>query len=239
MSVLELEHVSVRCGDRGPGREVLRDVSLSIEERELVVVWGRRRSGRTTLMRVAAGVQAPDSGVVRFDGRDLKGIGDCSVPGGIAYCRKSFRPTEGRSVLDQLMRGPLTRGASASTARSLALRALTRTGAEDLSVCRPADLGSSEAMRVAIARSLTREPRLLVIDEPTIGVELGERDDILLLLRALADEDGLGILASTGEGPCLSGADRALSLSEGKLRGTVTPELATVLPLRPTASRWA
>jgi putative ABC transport system ATP-binding protein len=238
MSLLELEQVSLRCDGGAPGRDVLSDVTLSVERCELVVVWGRRRSGRSSLMRVAAGLQAPDCGVVRFDGRELEDV-DAGAPGGIAYCRKAFRPAEGRFVLDQLMRGPLTRGASPSVARSLALRALARTGAEGLGTIRPGELGGAEAMRVAIARALTRQPELLVIDEPTIGVELAERDDILLLLRSLADEDGIATLTTTGEGPGLSGADRALSLSGGKLRGTVTPELATVLPLRPSAARSA
>jgi ABC-type sugar transport system ATPase subunit len=70
-----------------------------------------------------------------------------------------------------------------------------------------------------------------VIDEPTKGVDLLERDNILGLLRSLADEN-IAVLMSSAEATALAGADRALSLSAGKLRGSASPELADVLPLR-------
>ena len=67
-------------------------------------------------------------------------------------------------------------------------------------------------MRVAIARALTSEPRLLVIDEPTIGVDLLARDGVLRLLRSIVD-GGIAVLTSTGEGTGFLGADRVLSLA--------------------------
>jgi ABC-type sugar transport system ATPase subunit len=85
---------------------------------------------------------------------------------------------------------------------------------------------------------LALRPRLLVIDEPVKGVELVERDAILALLRGLADE-GLGVLASAGETTALSGADRALALGGGELRGAAVPELAPVLSLRRGAAQRA
>jgi ABC-type sugar transport system ATPase subunit len=96
---------------------------------------------------------------------------------------------------------------------------------------RLAALDVGESVRVAIARTLALEPALLVIDEPIKGVDLLERDGILALLRSLADE-GIGVLASTGESTGLAGADRGLVISEGELRGAPPAELATVLPLR-------
>ena len=81
----------------------MRDVSLVSSAGELVAVWGRRRSGRSTLLRVAAGVEPPDAGVVRFAGRELTvAASDRGTPDRIGYCRKIFAPTEGELVLDQL-----------------------------------------------------------------------------------------------------------------------------------------
>jgi ABC-type Mn2+/Zn2+ transport system ATPase subunit len=97
------------------------------------------------------------------------------------------------------------------------------------------ELDGAEGVRVALAQALVLEPALLVIDEPTVGVDLLERDPILALLRALADE-GIAVLASTGEAAGCSGADRALSLSAGELHGSTEPELAPVVPLRRQAS---
>jgi ABC-type sugar transport system ATPase subunit len=82
------------------------------------------------------------------------------------------------------------------------------------------------------------KPRLLVIDEPTLGVELSERARILALLRSLADE-GSSVLMSVGETTSLAGADRALSLAGGELHGELQPPaLAPVIQLH-EASRTA
>jgi ABC-type sugar transport system ATPase subunit len=74
-----------------------------------------------------------------------------------------------------------------------------------------------------------------VVDDPIRGVDLLERDAILGLLRSLADE-GLAVLISATEATALAGADRALSLAAGELRGSTAPELASVVPLRRRAS---
>jgi len=93
------------------------------------------------------------------------------------------------------------------------------------------ELSSAEAVRVAIARTLILNPRLIVIDEPVKGVDLADRDGILALLRRLADE-GIAVLASTGDSTGLSEADHGLVLGGGGLRGAPAPELAPILPLR-------
>jgi ABC-type multidrug transport system ATPase subunit len=231
--LLELEHVSKRFG-RGLGeRSVLRDVSLSLKPGELVTIWGRRHSGKSTLLRTAAGVQPPDSGVVRFTGRDLAShrnvLGD-----GIGYCQGSLLPSDGRLVLDQLNVSQLARGVPPSLAGSRAGSALARCGAERCASLRPGELNGEEAVRVSIARALVLQPQLIVIDEPTLDVDVLARDGILLLLRSLADE-GIGVLASTAESTGLAGSDRALALRDGELHGDLTQGLADVLPLRSQA----
>ncbi|HWG07480.1 MAG TPA: ATP-binding cassette domain-containing protein [Solirubrobacteraceae bacterium] len=231
MSLLELEAVSKRYG--GPARErlVLSEVSLQLEAGELVVVWGLKGSGRSTLLRVAAGIEAPDCGTVRFEGRDLAEHGEELLGGGVGYCERTFRYAEGKGVLDQVTIGLLARGVAPREARARARRALARVDGEQTAAQRLAALDEAESVRVAIARTLALEPALLVIDEPIRGVDLLERDGILALLRSLADE-GIAVLASTRESTGLAGADRGLVISEGELRGAPPAELATVLPLR-------
>jgi ABC-type multidrug transport system ATPase subunit len=230
MSLLELEHVSKSYGRGLHEQAVLRDVSLEVEAGEMVAVWGRRRSGRSTLLRLAAGVESPDSGSVRLEGQDLSGRG-CQLLGGeIGYCRKTFPPNEGRAVLDHLVVGQLARGVTPATATERAWEALERTDVGSCAKVKPNELDCAETIRVAIARALSLRPKLLLIDEPTIGVDLLARDAILALLSSLAGE-GLAVLTSTGESSGLSGA-RALTLSDGELHGRPTRELAPVLPLR-------
>jgi putative ABC transport system ATP-binding protein len=233
MTLLALERVSRRYGRSSHERVVLRDVSFELDSGELVAVWGLRRSGRSTLLRVAAGIEAPDTGAVYFAGRKLDGGGE--LGSGIGYCQRAFRGAEGGIVLDELMVAPLAHGVRPSAARSQARTALERSGAEHCATRGLNELDGAEAMRVTIARALALQPSLLVIDEPTNGVDLIARDGILSLLRSLADE-GIAVLISAGEATGLSGADRALSLADGELRGSRLPELAPVVTLHRQAS---
>lgn len=230
MSLLALEHVGKRYGSGAQSRIALREVSFEIQPRELVAVWGRRRSGRSTLMRVAAGIERPDTGRVLFEGRDLYAPRTHGLDV-VCYCRTSFRPAEGQLVLDQLVLGQLSRGIAVAEARARAADALHAVGAKDLIASRCGDLDPAERVRVAIARALVREPRVLVIDEPTIGVDPLVRDGLLKLLRSLANE-GIAVLTSTGDAAGLEDADRALTLSDGELNGSVAPDTAAVIPLR-------
>lgn len=235
MTLLELDRVTRRARQGTRERVVLREVSLRLEQGELLAIWGARRSGRSTLLRVAAGIDPPDGGVVRFAGRPLHAHGSNALGSGIGYCQRALRSSEAREVLDELMLAQLARGVPRAGAREKARAALERAGAERCATHSVNELDSAETVRVAIARALTLSPSLLVIDEPTKGVDLLERDSILALLRSLAD-DGLAVMMSAGEATALSGADRALSLVDGELHGSVAPELAEVVPLRRQAT---
>jgi ABC-type Mn2+/Zn2+ transport system ATPase subunit len=235
MTLLALEGVGKRYLDGRAEHVVLDEVSLSLQAGELVAVWGMRRSGRSTLLRVAGGIEPPDTGVVRFAGHDLSARGGQALGHGIGYCRCAPRDREGRVVLEELMLGLLARGAGSSAARTRARAALARVGAGDCAGRGLGELDGAEAVRVSLARALALEPALLLIDEPVAGVDLLARDAVLALLRCLADE-GIAVLMTVGEATGLSGADRALRIGGGSLGGSVTPELAQVLPLRREAS---
>ena len=236
MSLLELRDVHKRYEDDNGARTVLRGVSLRVDAGELAVVWGLRRSGRSTLLRVAAGIEPPDAGTVHFDGRDLARDGERLLGEGIGYCQKTLRFADGHTALDHAMVGVLSRWIPPAKARARAYGALERAGVAHCARMAQRELSSAEAIRVGLARTLALKPRLIVIDEPVKGVELSERDPLLGLLRSLADE-GLTVLASTGESTGLSQADQGLVLGDGELRGAPPAELAAVLPLHSARGR--
>lgn len=232
MSLLELEHVSKSYRHGARRIDVLGDVSLELHEQEVIAIWGPAHCGRSTLLRIAAGIETPDRGLVRFRGR----AGALSCGGsahGIAYCRPRLRALESEIVLEELIAAQLALGVKRSQARALAWTSLERTGARGCEGRRPYELDRNEEVRVEIARALLQEPSLLVIDEPIKGVDALERDNVLELLRSLTN-DGISVLMSLDKGVGLFAAHRALSLGEGQLRGHVAPELAPVvaLPLR-------
>ncbi len=238
MSLLELRGVS-KSHTRGSRRiEVLREVSLEVDAGEFVAVWGLRRSGRSTLLAVAAGVDPPDAGTVLFAGRDLNARGATGLGHGVGYCHQLTRAPGRRRVIDNVRAGLLARGMSVPDTHAHAHKALERVGVERWAELVLGDLDAAEAVRVAIATALVLQPRLLVIDEPTKGVDLLERDKLILLLRSLADE-GIAVLVSDGDGSGLSDADRTLSLAAGELHGKTTPQVGSVLPLRATGRNTA
>lgn len=235
MSLLELRHV-VRIFRQGAHRTtVLRDICLQIDAGELVAIFGARRSGRSTLLRVAAGIEPVDEGTIHFQGVEISSRRAHTLGRGIAYCQRTMQTSEGRAVLEELMVGQLARGISGRLARRRAAEALERVDASRCAMSPLQDLDAGEAVRVSLARSLSLSPSLIVIDEPAKGVDLLERDEVLRLLRGIADE-GISVLMSAGEATALSGADRALSLADGELRGSTAPVLAEVLPLRRSAA---
>jgi len=231
MSILCLAHVSVLDRSRQE-RLLLSDVCLQLDAGEMVGIWGRRGSGRTTLLRIAAGLQSAQAGQVLFADRPLRG--PAPFNGGVAFCGPHFRAGDAWTVQREIVEVQLARGVSRGLARTRARWALERTGAAHCAERRLRTLPAAEATRARLALALTSEPRLVLVDDVIAGVDLAERDAILCLLRSLADE-GLAILTSTDEPAALAGCDRALTLSDGCLEGRLTPDLAEVLPLRRVA----
>lgn len=231
MTLLSMENVVKRY--RRGRREfiALRGVSLAIEAGELVVVLGTGKSGRSTLLRLAAGLERPDEGVVRLCGRDMA-VSTGAVGRQVAYCRFTFSPMEGERVIEHVAAGLLAQRMPSVPAARRAERALERAGVAHCAHMEPYELDGAECVRVGIARALAVEPKLLVIDDPTSGVGVLQADPLLRLLRSIAD-DGIAVLMCTDDATCISGADRALSLDDGKLRGETRPAVSgEVVPLR-------
>lgn len=235
MSLLALDGVSKHYGSaRMHLPPVLRSVSLVIEPGELVAVWGRRRSGRTTLLSVAAGIEPATEGAVHFDGIEVTRRSMLGVPGGVGFCAAALPPAMGETVVEQVAAPLLGAGARVDAAHRSAGAALQRVNAEEHATRGTAELSHSEATRVILARALTMNPKLLLIDQPLAGVPLAtERDEVLGLLFDLTRSDGIAVFMAVDESAELAGADRAMTIDGGELRGDVTGrEPADVVPLR-------
>jgi putative ABC transport system ATP-binding protein len=221
-----MEAVSKRYA-RGAGAI---DVSLDVAAGEVVGVCGRRRSGRSTLLRLAAGIERPDTGVVRFEGVDL-----WSGPAPrdrIAVWHSAFPPDHGRSVERQVAIAARRSHRSMRRVRDEALAALSRVGIGDRAGCTPRELDHAEIARAALARALVMRPRLLVLDEPASGLEALEAERLLELIVKIARADEIAVLLSAAEVAQLGGVDRHLSISHGVVRGTTIPAPAEVLRIR-------
>lgn len=229
MSLLVLQSVS-KCFSTGRReRLALHDVSLDLGAGEFVAVWGLRRSGRTTLLRVAAGLEAPDEGVVCFDGDDLARSRDEVLGSEIGYVTPTFAASHGATVVDHVALGLLATGLPLERARARAHDALGRVDAAGCADLDPRVLDAGELARVGLARALAARPRLLLLDDPTNGVDVLQRDPFLALVRSIADE-GVAVLMAVSDAVTI--ADRVLSIDDGRLHGELAPEPAQVVQLR-------
>lgn len=232
MSLLSLKDVTHRYRRGRVERVALRDVSLDLEAGELVGVRGVRRSGRTTLLRIAAGIELPEEGVVCFEGSDMATCRDRVLGRRIGFSHRSFSIVEAGLVVEHVASSLLAQRTAPRIARRRAEAMLERVGAADCAGREPYELDGAEIVRVAIARALITDPAMLVTDEPTSGIGLLQRDPILALLRSIANE-GTAVLMCTGDASDLSGFDRAMSIDVGELKGVERLPDASVVPLRP------
>lgn len=222
VSTLTMEAVSKRFA-RGVGAV---DVSLDLDAGEVVGVWGRRRSGRSTLLRLAAGIERPDAGVVRFEGVDVWSRE--ANRDRIAVWHTVFPPDHGRSVERQVAVAGRRGRRPAREVRSDSLRALARVGLAAIAGRAPHELDHAELARAALARALVMQPRLLVLDEPASGLDALEAERLLELIAVIARTDRVAVLLSAAEIGQLGGVDRCLSISRGVVHGSTTPAEADV-----------
>jgi thiamine transport system ATP-binding protein len=179
---VELKAVGVAFG----GVVVLDGVSLTVAAGEVIGLLGPSGSGKSTVLRVIAGIVAPDSGTVWVDGVDVTSVPTHQRGVGMVFQDNQLFPH--RCVLDNVAFGLKVSGVDRSTREQRASAWLDRVGLGGFERRRVTELSGGEAKRVALARSLLLEPRLLLLDEPLSGLdrELHDQlvDDLATLLRA-------------------------------------------------------
>ncbi len=201
------------------GTEVLRGVSLNLRSSEIFVLMGPNGSGKSTLVRLIAGLLKPKTGELRFPGDPMGSAGAKAiqlVPQDVAlYPFMTAR--------ENCVAFAKSAGANWREAGQLADRALEMTGCSDRASIRVSRLSGGYRRRVNIAAALVGQPRLLVLDEPTVGVDAGARSAIAESLLALKGA-GLSILIVTHDFDDADRlADRAGFLFAGRLTETGAP----------------
>jgi putative ABC transport system ATP-binding protein len=222
MRVLSLDSVDV-CYWRGQRPvQVLRDASMDLEAGELAGVWAKARGGKTTLLEVAAGLLAPDRGRVLIDGRDLANL-TTRQTSELLHSTIGLATRQGPAVPDLPVANwvalGLMRHVDRRAADQRARQALERVGVGAVAGEPWRNLSDSERIHVAIARAVVCQPKLLLIDDPTAGLDVIERVELLDLLRSIAATTRVAILMPASDMADLQGVETVWSLVDGHLVG--------------------
>jgi putative ABC transport system ATP-binding protein len=235
--VLELENVIKHYRGASEDVHAVDGLSLRAQAGEMLAVHGPSGSGKTTLLLMIAALMQPDSGTIRYDGRDVACMSGRQISEyqlrDVGFIYQRFRLMPGASALDNAARKLLIGGVRMRDARERAKPWLERVGLGDRLGHTPSEMSGGECQRVAIARVLACEPRLILADEPTGNLDSARGREIVQLLRAIARERGAAVVLVTHDLAALEIADRSYALRDGKLiddqpqRTGPTPERRT------------
>ncbi|NJC68303.1 amino acid ABC transporter ATP-binding protein [Planosporangium thailandense] len=199
---------------------VLRDVDLTVDRGEVVVVIGPSGSGKSTLCRSINRLEPIDSGEIRFDGQPLPAEGRAlaRLRSEVGMVFQSFNLFAHRTVLENVMLGPVkVRKEKPAAVRERALALLERVGIANQADKYPAQLSGGQQQRAAIARALAMQPKAMLFDEPTSALDPEMVGEVLDVMTSLA-ADGMTMIVVTHEmGFARHAANRVVFMADGQL----------------------
>ncbi|MFD2171848.1 ABC transporter ATP-binding protein [Tumebacillus lipolyticus] len=196
---------------------VLNNISLAIEEGQMVALLGPSGSGKTTLLHLLGLVDVPTSGTIRLNSHDLSSTSRDNLRRNlVGYVFQHFYLLPQFSALYNVC-VPQIPVKSASQLETTAKELLDRVGLEDRIHHLPSELSGGEQQRVAIARALIHAPKILLCDEPTGNLDIQTRDSILELICELKNEEGLTIVIATHDPEVAAQCDVQVEIRNGKL----------------------
>ncbi|MDR0689911.1 MAG: ABC transporter ATP-binding protein [Spirochaetaceae bacterium] len=219
MGLLELRGLTKAYKRGGRAFNAVTRVSLSIEPGDFISIIGRSGSGKTTLLNMGAGLLNPTQGSVLFEGQDIYGLQDKDISflrnEKIGYVPQGQSLLSNFTVFDNVCI-PWFLFKREGDVEGRAFTLLEKVGISRLAASYPRELSGGEMRRVAIARSLINNPRLLIADEPTGDLDVETTAEIMGLFSRIAGE-GTAVLMVTHELDTLNYGDKTYSMDGGNL----------------------
>ena len=233
MKILELNNIKKSFGEL----EVLKDISVSVEEGEVVAIIGPSGSGKSTLLRCATTLETIDAGEIRYlddyaartgaDGRaqyaDKATIKKIKGYFGLVFQQFNLFPHY--SVLKNVMDAPLcVQKRDRDEVEASARKTLEKMGLADKAAAYPCQLSGGQQQRVAIARALEMNPKILFFDEPTSALDPELTGEVLKVIRALAEEHMTMVIVTHEMAFARGVADKIVFMDDGVIVEQGTPE---------------
>ncbi|WP_281630635.1 amino acid ABC transporter ATP-binding protein [Vibrio sp. St2] len=231
MSAIDFTHVSKWYGHF----QALKNISLSVQKGERLVVCGPSGSGKSTLIRTVNGLETISKGSIQVLGQPLSSVS----PGKVGMVFQHFNLFPHLTVLENLTLAPMrTLKQSKQQAIDTAMHFLDRVNITEQASKYPVQLSGGQQQRVAIARSLCMKPEILLFDEPTSALDPETIKEVLEVMTDLAT-DGMTMVCVTHEmGFARKVADRVIFMDQGEILEMATPEQLFSAPQHPRTQQF-
>jgi putative ABC transport system ATP-binding protein len=219
--MLDVRDVTRTYGSGSTATAALRGVTFSVGEGQLVALRGRSGSGKTTLLNIVGGLDIPNGGAISVAGKDVTAMGERERMQlrreTVAFIFQSFGLLPVLSAAENVGVPLRIAGVAPKERESRVSLMLRLVGLADHAKQRPAELSGGQQQRVAIARALATRPSLLLADEPTGQLDRETGRQIMRLLRAVVESEGVTALVATHDPALIDLADSVLHLVDGRI----------------------
>lgn len=217
--MLEIKNICKSYGNL----QVLRDVTLSVGEHEIVTILGPSGAGKTTLLQIAGTLDKADSGQILYDGVAVDSFRDRRLSAfrndNIGFIFQFHQLLAEFNTRENVALPAMIGGSSRRKALKRADELLAMLGLSDRLYHKPAQLSGGERQRTAVARALINDPSIVFADEPTGSLDSRNRDEIQALFDRLRTELGQTFLIVTHDRTLADIADRVVSMADGRIVG--------------------
>ena len=216
---IEVQGVSKRFGDF----TALDDVSLTVRDGSLTALLGPSGGGKSTLLRVIAGLEQPDSGVVRIGGEDITGIP--AQGRGVGFVFQHYAAFKHMTVRDNVAFGLTIRKRPKEEIRARVDELLALVHLDGFQARYPSQLSGGQRQRMALARALAVQPKVLLLDEPFGALDANVRKELREWLRRLHDEVHVTtIFVTHDQEEALEVAEQVAVINHGRIEQAGTPD---------------
>ncbi|MCB9488803.1 MAG: ABC transporter ATP-binding protein [Deltaproteobacteria bacterium] len=221
MSVIEVENLEKIYMDGHVEVRALRGVNLTIDKGEFTVLAGPSGSGKTTLLNIIGALDAPTTGAVRVDDRDLSSLSSKELSqlrrDKIGFVFQAYNLIPVLTGVENVEFILMIQGMDAKTRRQKAEEVLIRVGLTDQMHRRPVDMSGGQQQRVAVARAIVSEPAIVLADEPTANLDSKTAGDLLELMERLNADQHITFVFSSHDRNVIDRARRLVRLHDGQI----------------------